>query len=80
MFQIQNILINIQPNDKCSKGNNNGSIVLVPEFGNETSVLNKHIQIDNNDSLEFKFAILLSNWMDGTDSEGRNPLLEVLSS
>lgn len=53
---------------------------MVPEFGNETSVLNKDIQIDNNESLEFKFAILLSNWMDGTDSEGRNPLLEVLSS
>ena len=50
---------------------------MVPEFGNGTSVLNKEMQIDNNEILEIKFAIFLSNWIDGTESEN-NPLLEVL--
>ena len=50
---------------------------MVPEFGNRTSVLNKEMQIDSNEILEIKFAIFLSKWIDGTESEN-NPLLKVL--
>ena len=50
---------------------------MVPEFGEEISVISKDIQVEKNESLEIKLAILLSNWIDGADSEN-NPLLEVL--
>ena len=50
---------------------------MVPEFGEEISVISKDIQVEKNESLEIKFAILLSNWIEGAESEN-NPLLEVL--